>query len=133
VIGVLTNHTKFKIMTFNAAMKVFCGIKLFVMLAAIYYWWTYTERRVLSFFGLVFVGYFVGFILGLFVVLPFTKIPEEKPESEKDFNDKLADMLRVYVNQKTKQDEVQALVNQASAQSPMNETTTTANYYGKFY
>jgi uncharacterized membrane protein YgaE (UPF0421/DUF939 family) len=117
-------------MTFNAAMRVFCGIKLFVMLAAIYYWWTYTERRVLSFFGLVFVGYFAGFILGLFVVLPFTKIPDEKPEADKDYYDKLADMLRVYVNQKTKQDEVQALVNQASTQS---ETTKTANYYGKFY
>lgn len=117
-------------MKFSTAMKVFCSIKIAFMLGAVWYWWTRTERAAISLVGYIVLAYFVGFLVGALVVMPFTEIPEEKPMEEKQFNDRLADVLRGYWKSKTT-DTPAANPSVEVAQS-MTTNEIKANYYGRF-
>ena len=90
--------------------KIVLGTNLFFVLVAVYVWLFYSNKSILSFFGLILLFNLIGLSVGTMIVLPFktkypkndgylTKIFEKFQEweniQEKDEQKKLDDQLLI--------------------------------------
>lgn len=70
-------------MKIETKAKIIYGTSAVFMLAAIFFWWRYTERTVWGFIGYFLVGMITGKILGWVITLPFK---DEEPTAQERYD-----------------------------------------------